>query len=1140
MSTASHYDLLLGKLDEFIRKYYKNLLIRGLLYASGLVLTGFLVVALLEYFARFDTAVRTVLFWGFLAAAGVVLAKLVFVPLFRLNRIGKIISHEQAAAIIGTHFTNVQDKLLNVLQLHQAASAPGVSRDLIEASINQKINELRPVPFTAAIDLRQNRRYAKYAFVPLIVIAVIFLTNASLITESTKRLVRHGEYFEQEMPFKISIVNTKLEAAESEDFKLDIKLTGTEIPETVTILIGDNEYKLNRESTVNFSHLFRNVQKTQEFRLSADGFTSAPYTLNVLANPIVLNFDVELIYPAYTGRKNEVLRNTGDLSVPAGTRINWKFNTRATRNMRVRMNDSLYTLKATGENRFGFAQRVLQSRTYTLHTANEFLSSKDSMRYSINVIPDLYPAISVTEKRDTASALRLQFTGDVKDDYGFTSLSFRYRTLNAADSTGKTIQEEMRSVNLPVGRTQLRDQFYYFWDLSQLDIQPGQQIEYYFEVYDNDGVNGAKATRSQRMIYQAPTKQQLSDLNDAGNKEVEKMLEESLKESQQLQKDIDELYKKLMEKKQMTWEERKKLDELTLRQQQLQQKIDNLKQQNQQNINQQLEFQQSNPQQEQMSELFDQLNTDEMKKLLDQMEKLQQLEMNKQQTQKMLDQMKQENTDTRKNLDRTLELFRQMQVEQKLENAINELNDIQEKQDSLAKQSEQKNADAKNIQQAQDSLNKRFDELRQELDELQELNEKLENPNELPNTDVQEMEIQQQQRQSSQQLQNGKAGKASPLQKKAADQMKQLSQQMQDAKKQMDEEKEGEDMKAIRALLDNLLQLSFDQEALMKEVKQVNVNDPKYPGLARKQSKLRDDARMIEDSLLALSKRNPKISPKVNEEITNINSNMERSVQSLADRSTAEAQNRQQQAMTSVNNLALMLNESLEQMMQQMNQQNKSDKEGNGECKNPGKGSKPGKGEKNKPGQGKQTKDGEKGKGGDGKSGMEGIRMKQQSINQRMQRMQQMQQNGQPLSAEELARLAAEQEALRRMLEESMKGTKGNKENPGGAGAGDLPAKMEETENDLVNKRINAETLKRQQEIINKLLEYEKAEKEREQDEKREAQQPKNDQQSNPADFLEYNRQKQKEAELLKTVPPDLSPFYKGKVNEYFNGVEQQ
>lgn len=1130
--SASNYDLLLGKLDEFIRKYYKNQLIRGLLYATGLVVSGFLVVALLEYFARFDTVVRTLLFWGFLAAAGAVLARFVLVPLFRLNRIGKIISHEQAAGIIGTHFGSVQDKLLNVLQLHHnatAAPSPGVSAELIEASINQRIAELKPVPFTAAIDLRQNRRYAKYALIPLLVIAVIFFTNAGIITESTKRLVRHGEYFEQEMPFKISITNKLLQAAEREDFQLDVKLSGTEIPNNVSILIGENEYKLNRENTVNFNYVFRNLQQSQTFRLSADGFTSAPYTLNVLASPIVLNFDVELSYPAYTGRKNETLRNTGDLSVPAGTRINWVFNTRATRNMRVTMSDSSYVLKPTGDNRFGFAQRVLQSRNYTLHTANEFLNSKDSMRYSINVIPDLYPGISVTEKKDTATALRLTFTGEVKDDYGFSALSFRYRTINAKDSLGNTAPEVQKAISLPVNRGQQRDQFYYNWDLSQLDIAPGQQIEYYFEVYDNDGVNGAKATRSQRMVYQAPTKQQLSDMNDAGNKEVEQKLEESLEESKELQKDIDDLYKKLMEKKTMTWEERKKLDELTNRQQQLQQKIDNLKQQNQQNINQQQEFQQSNPQQQQMSELFDQLNTEEMKKLLEKMERLQKMEMDKEQTQKMLDQMKQENTDTRKNLDRTLELFRQMQVEQKLENAIAELNEIQKEQDSLSTASQQKDANEKDIKQAQDSLNKRFDELRKELDEMQELNEQLEQPNELPNTDVQEMEIQQQQRESSQQLQNGgKPGKskAAKSQKDAAQKMEQLAQQLQKAQDDMNEEKEGEDMKAIRTLLDNLLQLSFDQEALMKEVKQTGVNDPKYPALARKQNKLRDDSKMIEDSLLALSKRNPKISPKVNEEITNINTNMDRSVQGLADRSREEAQNRQQQAMTSINNLALMLNESLEQMMQQMNAQ----KKGDSECQKPGNCSKPGKGEKNKPGSGKKK--------GQGKPGMEGIRMQQQDINSRMQRMQQQQQNGKPVSSEELARLAAEQEALRRMLEESMK--KGDKKGPGGEGAGDVPSKMEETENDLVNKRINAETLQRQQDILTKLLEFEKAEKEREQDEQREAQQPKNTAESNPADFLEYNRQKQKEAELLKTVPPALSPFFRGKVNDYFNGAELQ
>jgi hypothetical protein len=93
---------------------------------------------------------------------------------------------------------------------------------------------------------------------------------------------------------------------------------------------------------------------------------------------------------------------------------------------------------------------------------------------------------------------------------------------------------------------------------------------------------------------------------------------------------------------------------------------------------------------------------------------------------------------------------------------------------------------------------------------------------------------------------------------------------------------------------------------------------------------------------------------------------------------------------------------------------------------------------------------------------------------------------------------------------------------------------MEETETDLVNKIISDETIKRQKEILTRLLESEKAEKERDWDEKRESNEAKNEIYSNPAKFFEYNRIKIKELELLKTVPPSLKPFYKNKVNEYF------
>src|ERR1700752_3136241 len=162
------------KLDEFIRKYYKNQLIRGLIYSVGLVLLFYIGVSTLEYFAEFSTTVRTVLFYSFLLTCSYVLGRYIAIPLLKLNSFGSIISYKQAANIIGNHFANVQDKLLNVLQL-QSAEQNTASVELLNAGINQKIGELKPVPFTAAIDLNENRKYVKYAAIPVVLLFSILI-----------------------------------------------------------------------------------------------------------------------------------------------------------------------------------------------------------------------------------------------------------------------------------------------------------------------------------------------------------------------------------------------------------------------------------------------------------------------------------------------------------------------------------------------------------------------------------------------------------------------------------------------------------------------------------------------------------------------------------------------------------------------------------------------------------------------------------------------------------------------------------------------------------------------------------------------------------------------------------------------------
>ena len=157
-----------------------------------------------------------------------------------------------------------------------------------------------------------------------------------------------------------------------------------------------------------------------------------------------------------------------------------------------------------------------------------------------------------------------------------------------------------------------------------------------------------------------------------------------------------------------------------------------------------------------------------------------------------------------------------------------------------------------------------------------------------------------------------------------------------------------------------------------------------------------------------------------------------------------------------------------------------------------------------------------------------------------MQSLQKGGKTGRQMS-EELAKMAAQQEMIRRAVKD-MEGKEKGKESGGKQGGqpslGQLIKEMEKTESDLVNKKLTQETINRQQEIVTRLLEAENAEKERDQEKQRESQQAKEQQPTLPPSFEKYLKEKQKQVELLKTLSPSLSPYYKQEVNEYFQKIE--
>lgn len=1106
MAIKDNYQLLVEKLDQFIRKYYVNQLIRGSLYSLGLILILFLGISLLEYYFYFSPGVRKGMFFSFLGVSLLSLSFWVFSPLLHYFRLGKLISHEQAAAIIGNHFEDVQDKLLNILHLKRQSSNLS-EQELIMASINQKSEEIKLVPFKSAINLSQNRRYLRYALPPLLLLLIIMLAAPSMIKDSTTRLIRNNQEFERPAPFSFSVENPELEVVQFDDFPLTVTVDGEQLPNEVFIDIDNYQYRLKKEAANRFTYRFSNVRKDVDFKLFSSGVESSGYTLEVLRKPNILGFDVKLDYPAYTGRKDEELNSIGDLVIPVGTKVDWVFNAQHTDNIALQFGDAeKQDIRRFSDDLFTYERRAMRDELYKVFVSNDALPNADSISYTLSVIPDLYPTIEVEKFQDSLDTKLLFFVGEASDDYGLMSLSFNYRLKKADEQEG-----ELTSIKLDKSPGK-QTQYSYTFDVNELELAPGDAVSYFFEVYDNDAVNGSKSARSNLMLYNVPTVEEFEAMAEANDEQVKEDLKKALEESKKIQEDMKKMREKLLQEKDLDWQSRKELEKMLKRQKELEKQIEEAKEAFEENLKNQEEFTETEEKirekQEQLQELFEEVMDEEMQELMKQIEELLQ-KLEKDEALEMMEDMEFSDEEMEMELDRLLELFKQLELEQEMQEAVNKLEELAEEQEQLSEETQQENASQEELEKKQEEINEKFEDLKEKMEGIEEKNEELETPRDIGENEEQMEEIQENLNESQEQLQQQQNQKASESQKKAAQQMQQMAQQMSQQMQSGEMQQMQEDMASLRQLLENLVGLSFDQEDLIDNLNRTSINTPKYVALVQDQFKLKDDFRLVQDSLQALSKRVFQIESFITEKVAEINRNISESLEDLEERQKPQASDHQQRTMTNVNDLALMLSEVMNQMQQQMS----SMMAGNQMCTKPG------------------------GQGQEGNQPKDKISKGQQSINEQLQQLKKRaQQQGQGPTSEEFAKMAARQAALRKALREKQKELQqrgqGNKE------LQELIDQMDKVETDLVNKKLTNEMMKRQQDILTRLLEHEEAERQREYDEQRKAETAQKKERELPPSIEEYLKKRESEIELYKTVSPSLKPYYKILVEEYFKSLK--
>ncbi|MGV8877959.1 MAG: DUF4175 family protein [Sphingobacteriaceae bacterium] len=1072
---------------------------RGIIFCIAGLLSGYLLIIAGEYWGQFGITLRSLLFYGYLCLDLFLIIGLVFPPLLAYFRLGRMISHHMAAQIIGEHFHEIGDKLLNTLQLKKLADDNPLQFNLIQAGINQKIDTLKPVTFPSAINIRDNLKYVKWAIIPFSVLAVLAIALPSMVLDSTNRLIKHNQYFAPKSPFQFVLLNKNLTAVQGEAFKLNLQLSGNEFPEQIFIETGKNIFKLDKESVSRFHYSFSNMQQSIRFVLKGGDFQSPPFKITVRQKPAIIRFNVALQYPRYLNRKVETIAGSGDLTVPEGTRISWLFYAENTDGINFTMNGERQNIIITGNS---FAHEVVASRSaeYTLKPLNKFITPTDSVTYQIQVIKDQLPAIHVEQKVDSANYKALYFSGAIQDDYGFSAINFHYNI------NRNTPESEINSVIQPIemNLSQTAGSFFFFWDLNSLMLNAGDEITYFFEVADNDGVNGPKKNRTASKKIRIPTIPEIREQVDIAARAVKQQMQYAILLSGEIDHDAKKINESLLEKNSLSYEEKKRMNDVLEKRQMLEKLIEKLKIENRQNALQKQELKTAGgaslSKQKQIDDLFnnlmDQKTSDSLKKLE---EMIQQNE--KEMTPEDVSKMQLDSRSVQKELGRIMEVYKQMEFDQKLSETIINIKELSAKQLALSKQNEKGEVGMKT---QQNLLNADFKNEQQAINELAEKNEQLGQKNNFETFQEQQKDTGKEMDNSVENLSKGNASKATIAQQSAAQKLKELAEKLKQTSENNQEASNNLNIRQLREIIKSTVNSSFAQEKLMETFKSTQASDPLYKTLTQEQKNIKDNLKTTADSLFALSMRVPQIQSTVNREMNTINNSIAKSLESLEDRITSEANQNQQFVMMSMNNLALLLNNLLQQLQ-----------------------------------------DARSGKSGKKPSSLPELNKTQQQLNQNMQKLrEEIQQRGnlgqqipkQRISGQ-IATMARQQQMIRQALREINQ--QRNKDRlKGFENLEHIIKQMEQTETDLVNRQILEETLKRQREIQTGLLEAENAEQQLGEDQKRESVAGKQMPSGYNKAFQHYQEVKKTQVENLRTVSPDFNYFYKSKTKKYFDNLK--
>jgi hypothetical protein len=1112
-----------GRLHAVRRRENRAALAGGVLLTASAATVLALLGVSIEAVFHLGSVPRTVLVMLIGAFTCGVAVRMVVLPLARLLGLARTATDEELADRVGRAFPGVQDRLVNLLQLaDDAVATRHYSGPLIQAALERGRREFASFDFTSTVDFSAAKRWGFRAAVVALAAVAFCLFLPSTAFDSTYRLLHFSSSFIPPQPFRFEIDPGSREVVRGETVPVRIRLIGEQRSELVLMSrpLGQRtteEQVLHPAADGVFHAEFSSLKITTTYSARAGDVTSGEYTLAVVERPVVTSLRLRLAFPAYAGiPPRELDENTGDVTALEGTRI--AFHVQANKPLAgasLVFSDGTESPLTLAEHGASGTLAVGRSLRYHLLLRDaEGRTNADPIEYAIRAVPDAPPTAAIPvpgTNMDIAENTQVSLLVRITDDYGFSSLRLAYRLTQSRyeqPAAGYTYTQ----IPLPAGlRTE--GQIAHLWPLTGLHLVPEDVVSYYVEVFDNDRIRGPKSGKSEVFTLRLPSLEEVfADVETGHEKSLEGM-KDALDQAREARRELEELQQEMRKEQQKSsWEQQKKAEQMSSQYKEIQKKLDDVASTVDKMVQEMKENQVLSPQTlekyQELQQLMQDLNSPEfaeaLKKLQEQMQQTSPEEMRR-----ALEQFSFSEEAFRKSIERTMNLLKRIQIEQKLDEVVKRTAELQKAQEEIARQTEQANPqDRDRLAELASQQKKLQEELDRLAKEMSDLSRKMDDfPGEMPTQDMeqamQEMEqsdIDEQMAQSAADLQQQQPQSARQQQQKAMQGLGKMMQRLQQTQQNLQQNQQREVVNAMRRALQDLLALSRREEELKNQSRSLEPNSRAFRENAQEQMEVMRDLGRVTESMGRISQRTFGITPEMGKAIGDAMRGMDQAMQSLEQRNGGAAGDQQEGAMASLNAAANMVQGALGSMMQP---------------------------------------------GGQG-MGMAGFMQRlqqmsgaQQGINQGTRNMGGMT----PQRAAEMGRLAGEQGMVRKSLEQLAREA---------AGAGELSRmlgdlnrvaqEMREVQTDLAQGNVNPETLRKQDRILSRLLDSQRSTRERDYEKKRRAESGNTQARTSPGplDPDGAGGRTLLQQDMLKAMEEGYAPDYQELIRKYFELLEQQ